>query len=120
MADFRASAARLREEGRQLATRIDREVRALAKRTRADFAGDVRKLQTTIRGRADDAIRDIEKRSNRILSTVEKQVAKAGEEMLRRFRGATQGEVAELAKRVRDLEARLAALEGRSEEKASA
>jgi len=113
---LRASAQRLRKEGERLASRIDRDVRALTKRTRAELTIDVRKLQITLRGRANDAIRDIEKRGARVVGTVEKQVTKTAEDVLKRLHGATQSDMAALARRVQDLEARVAALEGLSEE----
>lgn len=112
MESFRASAARLRKEGLRLAERIDKDVRALSKRTRADFTADVRKLESTLRGRASDAIRDIEKRSARMVTTVEKQATKAAQDVLKRLHGATESELTTLARRVSDLEARVATLEG--------
>jgi hypothetical protein len=112
VAGFRTSAARLRKEGLRLAARIDKDVRALSKRTRADFTADVRKLESTLRGRASDAIRDIEQRSARMVTVVEKQARKAAHDVLKRLHGATENEVAALARRVRELEARVAALEG--------
>ena len=111
---FRASAARLRKEGMRLAARIDKDVRALSKRTRADFTADVRKLETALRSRATDAIRDIEKRSERMIGTVEQQAAKAAQDVLKRLHGATQSDVATLMRRLEALEARVAALEGLS------
>lgn len=113
---LRASAERLRKEGERLAARLDRDVRALTKRTRAELTTDVRNLQSTLRGRASDALLDIEKRSARVLGTVEKQVAKTAEEVLKRLHGATQSDIASLVKRVHDLETRVAALEGPSED----
>jgi DNA anti-recombination protein RmuC len=112
---LRASAERLRKEGERLAARIDRDVRALTKRTRAELTTDVRKLQTTLRGRANDAIRDIEKRSARVVGGVEKQVVKTAEDVLKRLHGVTQSDVAALIRRVQQLEERVAALEGLSE-----
>jgi hypothetical protein len=112
---LRASAARLRKEGERLAARIDRDVRALTKRTRLEITTDVRKLEHALRLRATDAIRDIEKRSARVVGGVEKQVVKAGADVLKRLHGATQADVAALARRVKALEDRLAALEGLKE-----
>ncbi len=111
----RASATRLRAEGERLAARIDREVRALSKRTRAELVTDVRKLESTLRGRATDALRDIEKRSTRIVDDVEKRMTKGAEDVLKRLHGATQSDVSALVRRMHDLEARVAALEGLSE-----
>lgn len=111
----RAGATRIRAEGERLAARIDREARALTKRTRAELVSDVRKLESTLRGRATDAIRDIEKRSARVVDEVEKRVAKGAEDVLKRLHGATQSDVAALVRRVQELEARVAALEGLSE-----
>ena len=116
---LRASAVRLRKEGERLAARIDRDVRALTKRTRAELATDVRKLEGTLRARATDAVRDIEKRTARVIGGVEKQAARAAEDVLKRLHGATQTDVAALVRRVQDLEARVAALEGLSEDESS-
>ena len=116
---LRASAVRLRKEGERFAKRIDRDVRALTKRTRAELTTDVRQLQSTLRGRANDAILDIEKRGARVVGSVEKQVAKTVEEVLKRFHGATQGDVAALVRRVQELESRVATLEGLSEGESS-
>jgi polyhydroxyalkanoate synthesis regulator phasin len=60
-------------------------------------------------------MRDIEKRSARVVGSVEKQVVKTAEDVLKRLHGATQGDVAALIRRVQELEARVAALEGLSE-----
>ena len=113
---LRGSAVRLRRESERLAARIDRDVRAFTKRTRAEITTDVRKLQGTIRSRADDAIREVEKRGARVVAGVEKQVAKTAEEVLKRLHAATQSEVAALMRRVQELETRVATLEGLSEE----
>jgi hypothetical protein len=102
--DFRASAERLRKEGERLVERIDRDVRALAKKTRGEFAGDVRKLEAALRGRATDAIRDIEARSARV-------AAQTAETVLRRVHGATQSDLAAVLRRLQDIEARVATLE---------
>ena len=109
---LRASAVRLRREGKRFAALIDREVRTLTKRTRAELATDVRQLETTLRTRATDAIRDIEKRSARVVGNVEKQMSAAAEDVLKRLHGATRSDVVELVQRIADLEARVAALEG--------
>lgn len=114
---FRASAEQLRKEGARLAARIDRDVRALTKRTRSELATDVRKLESALRARATDAIHDIETRSARVVGGVEKQVAKVAEDVLRKhLHGATQSDVAAVTRRLQALEARVAALEGLSEE----
>ena len=104
----------------RLATRIDKDVRALSKRTRADFTADVRKLESAFRDRATDAIRDIEKRSERMLGTVEKRAARVAQDVLKRLHGATQDDVAALVRRLKALEARVAALEGLSPGESSA
>jgi hypothetical protein len=116
---LRGSAVRLRKEGERLAARIDRDVRALTKRTRAELATDVRKLENTLRARATDAVRDIEKRTARLVGGVEKQAAKAAEDVLKRLHGATQSDVAALVRRVQELEARVAALEGLAPDESS-
>jgi len=116
---MRASAARLRKEGERLAARIDRDVRALTKRTRAELTTDVRKLESTLRARATDAVRDIEKRTARVIDGVEKQATKAAEDVLKRLHVATQSDVASLVRRVQELEARVAELEGLSADESS-
>jgi hypothetical protein len=120
LATLRTGATRLRKEGERLAARIEREVRTLSRRNRSEIAADVRKLQATLRDRADGAVRDIEKKGARIVGAVEKQVARTAEDVLKRIHGATQGDVAGLMRRVEQLEARVAALEGLSEGEESA
>ena len=111
--DLRASAERLRKEGERLAERIDRDVRALAKKSRAELASDVRKLEVALRGRATDALRDVETRSARIAT-------QTAETVIKRLHGATQSDVAALVRRLADVEARVAALEGVIAEERSA
>lgn len=118
-AGFRASTVRLRKEGERLAARIDRDVRSLAKRTRSDFATDVRQLEGTLRAKASDAVRHIEQRTQRIVGGVEKRATRATEDVLKRLHAATRSEMTSLVRRVRDLEARVAALEGLAADESS-
>jgi uncharacterized coiled-coil protein SlyX len=120
IADLRATVSRVRKEGERLMARVDRDVRTLARRSRAEIAADVRKLQKTLRSRADGSIRDIESRATRVIGSVEKQVTKTVEELLKHVHGAIHEELATLGRRVRDLEARVAVLEGLTEEDTSA
>ena len=117
IASLRDSAARLRREGERAVARIDKDVRSLAKRTRVEIQTDVRKLQTTVRERADEAIRDVEKRGARVLAAVEKEAAKTVEEVLKRLQAATRSDITAVMKRVRELEARVTELEGVSDER---
>lgn len=112
IASLRDSAVRLRKEGERLAAGIDKDVRSLAKHTRAEIQTDVRKLQTMVRERADEVIRDVEKRGARVLAAVEKQVAGTVDEVLKRLHAPTRRELAAVMKRVHELEARMTELEG--------
>ena len=118
-AGFRASATRLRKEGERVAAQIDRDVRTLAKKTRAELATDVRKLDATLRAKATDTLRDIEKRTARLVADAEKRAVKAAEDVLKRLHGATQTDVAALARRIQELEHRVAELETLAEDQRS-
>jgi len=106
---LRAGAERLRKEGERFAARIDKDVRAFTKRTRAELAADVRELETTLRGRLVDTLRAVEKRSARVVGRVDKRIAVAAEDVLKHLHAATRSDVAALARRVTALEANDAA-----------
>ncbi len=71
---------------------------------------DARKLQTDLRKRAEKALEELEARRARILATLEESVSAAVETVVKTLNVATQNELADLRKRVTELERRLDAL----------
>ena len=111
--DVRASVKRMQNEGEKLVTRLRRDARALTSRSRKDvntLLGDVRRLQTDLRKRATAAIEELETRRARIVSTLEEQVTRIVERVAGGLNVASKDDVAELRKRMAELERRLDAL----------
>jgi polyhydroxyalkanoate synthesis regulator phasin len=86
----------------------------LSTRSRRDtvngLLSDARKLQVDLRKRAEKAIRDIEARRTRILTTLEEQATRIVESVVKTLNVASADDLAELKKRMGDLERRLDAL----------
>ena len=118
IADVRTSVKHMRTEARRLAGRIQRDVRTLALRSRSEVVRDVGKLRNDFRVRAKRALRDLEARRTRVLSSFEKQVATLSQAIVRQFHAATQEQMAELARRVATLEQRAEEMERRLLERA--
>src|SRR5580765_5919141 len=112
--DVRASVRRMQYEGEKLVARLRRDARVLSTRSRRDtvngLLSDARKLQVDLRKRAEKAIRDIESRRSRILATLEEQATRVVESVVKTLNVATADELAELKKRMGDLERRLETL----------
>ena len=111
--DVRASVKRMQNEGEKLVTRLRRDARALTSRSRKDvntLLTDVRRLQTDLRKRATAAIEELETRRARIVSTLEEQVTRIVERVAGGLNVASKDDVAELRKRMAELERRLDAL----------
>jgi polyhydroxyalkanoate synthesis regulator phasin len=112
--DVRASVRRMQNEGEKLVARLRREARVLSTRSRRDTVNglltDARKLQVDLRKRAEKAIRDIEARRTRILATLEEQVTRVVESVVKTLNVASADDLAEIKKRIGDLERRLDAL----------
>ena len=113
IADVRTSVKHMRTEARRLAGRIQRDVRALAVRSRSEVVRDVGKLRHDFRSRAKRALRDLEARRSRVLSSFEKQVAKISQAIIGQFHAATQEQMTALARRVATLEQRAEEMERR-------
>lgn len=82
------SVRRLRVEGERLVGRVQRDARELIARGRTDALKEVRKIRADVQGRAERAIRTLEKR------------------VMKELHAATVERVAALEKRVRELEKR--------------
>jgi polyhydroxyalkanoate synthesis regulator phasin len=105
--DFRAALATARREGERLAT----DVRTLVTRGPADLAADVRELRRELRLRADAAVRDFDARRTLVIGAVERELTRGVEAVWRGLSLPTRSEVAALARRVKQLEERVAAAE---------
>lgn len=88
----RASVKSVQREGMHLVERLRADAGKLVARSRAEVLKDVRALRTEIVGRADRAVRDLERK------------------VVRQFHAATQGEVRRLEARLAKLERRVAEL----------
>src|SRR5438034_146724 len=72
--DVRASVKRMQTEGEKLVTRLQRDARAFATRSRREtvssLLSDARRLQADLRKRAERAIEEIDTQRTRILATL--------------------------------------------------
>ncbi len=118
--EVQASMKRMRTEGERLVGRIRRDAGALAARSRREtmngFLTDARRLQTELRKRAEQALRDIEASRARILSSIEEQAGRLVERVVKGLNVVTHEDVADIRARLAALERRLDAL---SKEKAA-
>ena len=71
---------------------------------------DARKLQVDLRKRAEKAMRDLEARRTRILATLEEQATRVVESVVKTLNVASADDLADLRKRLGDVERRLEAL----------
>ena len=112
--DVRASVKRMQTEGEKLVTRLRRDARAFATRSRREtvssLLSDARRLQTDLRKRAEKAIEELDAQRARFLATLEERVTGVVETVVKTLNVATHRELENLRKRVADLERRLDAL----------
>jgi polyhydroxyalkanoate synthesis regulator phasin len=112
--DVRASVRRMQTEGEKLVTRLRRDARAFATRSRRETVSslltDARRLQTDLRKRAEKAIEDLDAQRARFLATLEERVTSVVEVVVKTLNVATHRELENLRRRVADLERRLDAL----------
>jgi hypothetical protein len=112
--DVRTSVRRMQTEGEKLVTRLRRDARAFATRTRREtvstLLGDARKLQVDLRKRAEKAIEELDAARARILASLEERVSGMVESVVKTLNVATQRELDNLRKRVAELERRLDAI----------
>lgn len=92
----RVSVKTVKREGMHLVERLRADAGKLVARSRAEVLKDVRALRTEIVGRADRAVRDLERK------------------VVRQFHAATQGEVRRLEARLAKLEQRVAELSAKT------
>jgi hypothetical protein len=115
MKDVRASVQRLQREGEKLVGRLQRDARALVTRSQRDavtgLVSDARKLRADLRKRAEKAMRELDQRRAQILASLEGQIAGLVELVVKRLNVPTEKEIAELRRRVNDLDRRLEAVE---------
>ncbi len=112
--DVRASVRRMQTEGEKLVTRLRRDARAFATRSRREtvssLVNDARRLQADLRKRAEKAIEELDAQRARFLTTLEGRVTGVVETVVKTLNVATHRELENLRKRVADLERRLDAL----------
>ena len=112
--DVRASVRRMQTEGEKLVTRLRRDARAFATRSRREtvssLVNDARRLQADLRKRAEKAIEELDAQRARFLTTLEGRVTGVVETVVKTLNVATQRDLETLRKRVGELERRLDAL----------
>jgi len=108
-ADLQRTVERLRREGARLASGLERDVKALAKRTRAEITAEARALQKTLGARAASAVGS----GRGAVESVERRLGRLGEDLLKQLHATTRQDFAVLERRVAELERREIALEER-------
>jgi polyhydroxyalkanoate synthesis regulator phasin len=118
--EVRASVKRMQTEGERLMNRIRHDAQALAQRGRKQtlngFLTDARKLQDDLRKRAERTLKDLDERRAGIVASLDEQVTRLAEAVVKRLNVARQDDLAELRRRVDELERRL---NGLSKERAA-
>src|SRR5436309_4134105 len=98
--DVRASVKRMQTEGEKLVTRLRRDARAFATRSRREtgssLVSDARRLQLDLRKRAERAIEELDTQRTRILATLEERVSGAGETVVETLDVVTPRELEKL------------------------
>jgi hypothetical protein len=107
--DLQRTVERLRREGTRLAGGLERDLKALAKRTRAEITAEARDLQKRLGDRAATAVRT----GRGAVETVERRLTRLGEDLLKQLHAATRKEFAALERRVAQMERRAVELEER-------
>ena len=113
--DVRQSVKRMQAEGERLVGRIRHDARSLfgernGKGTVTSALTDVRKLRVDVQARAQQALKEIGSRRERVVATVEEQLARLTELTVKRLRLATHEELQTAVKRIADLERRIESL----------
>jgi hypothetical protein len=114
--DVRQSVKRMQAEGERLVGRIRHDARTFFTAQRngrgpvTSALTDVSKLRADVRRRAERALKEIGSRRERVLATVEEQLARLTELTVKRLRLATHEELEGAVKRISDLERRLETL----------
>jgi methyl-accepting chemotaxis protein len=104
--DVQASVKRIQDEGERLVGRLRKEARAITQRPRvSEVVADVRKLRVTVRERAEQALEQV--RTSSAATTLREQVTRVAETVIQRLGLATKDDVAELSKRLVEIEQRL-------------
>jgi hypothetical protein len=114
--DVRQSVKRMQAEGERLVGRLRHDARNLfvgernGRATVTSALTDVRKLRADVRKRAEQALKEIGSRRERVVATVEDQLARLTELTVKRLRLATHEELEGAVKRISDLERRIETL----------
>jgi|CXWL01.1.fsa_nt_gi polyhydroxyalkanoate synthesis regulator phasin len=104
--DVRASVKRMQNEGERLVGRLRKEARAIVSRPRvSEVVADVRNLRTNVRERAEQVIDQV--RASDAAKTLSEQATRVVETVIQRLGLATKEDVAELSKRLVEIEQRL-------------
>jgi polyhydroxyalkanoate synthesis regulator phasin len=106
--EVRARVTQLREQGERIVGQLRKDARALV--VEGKVVEEARRLRTEARSRAEDAIKDLDTRRAKAIETVLEQLARLTDLAVKRFRLATHDEVADLGRRIADLEQQLAEL----------
>jgi hypothetical protein len=113
--DVRQSVKRMQEEGERLVGRIRHDARTFfvgrnGRPTVVSALPDVRKLRADVRQRAERALKEIGSRRERVVATVEEQLARLTELTVKRLQLATHQELEGAVRRISDLERRIETL----------
>ena len=114
--DVRQSVKRMQEEGERLVGRLRHDARSFfvaqrnGRATVTSALTDVTKLRADVQQRAERALKEIGSRRERVVATVEEQLARLTELTVKRLRLATHEELQGAVKRISDLERRIETL----------
>ena len=113
--DVRQSVKRMQAEGERLVGRLRHDARSFFVaqsngRPTVSALTDVSKLRADVRQRAERALKEIGSRRERVVATVEEQLARLTELTVKRLRLATHEELEGAVKRISDLERRIETL----------
>jgi len=109
--------AGLQRQGKQLATRLDRDLRKFVRRTRTELTKDAKSLRRQVTHRVQDVTRDLDGRATAARRRLEKRLAALEGGVRSRLNVASSAEIAALkqqlgaiGRRVEGVEQRLAEL----------
>jgi len=108
-ADLQRTMERLRCEGGRLASGLERDVKALAKRARAEIVAEARALRKDMSARAAGAVGS----GRSAVESMERRLGRLGEDLLKQLHAATRQELGSLERRIAELERRNLELEER-------
>ena len=108
MDEVREQVKKMQNEGERLVARIRRDARGLLSPSRQEvinnLVADVRKLQADLRQRAETTLKDLDTRRAKLRATVEEQVTRVVETVVKRLNLASTDDLGNLRRRIDALE----------------